>query len=470
MMVTPATAIRDPNLLGSAFAGRSWRRWHSVLKAASGEALGKNELVRFRAVAERDPPSQQVRELWVIAGRRSGKDSIASAIATTAAFGDYAQYLRPGERASVLCLAVDRDQARIVLRYIRGYFATNPLLTPMVERETENGLELSNNVEIIVATNSFRAVRGRTIVVVILDECAFWRDESSANPDEEVYAALLPSLVTLPGAMLIGISTPYRRAGLLFQKWRDYYGQPDPDVLVVKGPSTAFNPTLPTEIIEKALARDAEAASAEWLAEWRSDLADFVDRAVVERLVPPGRSELPPMHGNSYVGFCDPSGGSADSMTLAIAHREPRNHHAVLDCIRERRPPFSPDDVVREFATTLKSYGIITITGDRYAAGWPVERFAVHGIKYEPAEKPKSDIYVSFLPILNSGQCELLDHPRLISQLCSLERRSARSGKDSIDHPSGGHDDLANAAAGALLRSSGELQGVELWARLGEMP
>lgn len=470
MIVSPATAISDPQLLGGAFAGRSWRRWKAVLKAACGEHLGSKELQRFREVAERDPPSHQVRELWCVVGRRGGKDSVAAAVAVAMCFEDYLKYLRPGERASVLCLANDRDQARIVLRYIKAHFETNDLLYPMVERETESGLELTNNVEIVVSTNSYRAVRGRTLACVILDEVAFWRDESSANPDEEVYAALLPGLATLPNSMLIGISTPYRRSGLLFTKWKDHYGQDDPDVLVVRGASTLFNPTLPASIIEKALAKDEEAASAEWLAEWRSDLADFVDRVVVERLVPPGCTERPPQHNLSYVAFVDPSGGSSDSMTLAIAHRDPHNHHAVLDAIRERRPPFSPDDVVREFSTTLKSYGVTTMTGDRYAAGWPVERFAVHGIKYEPAEKPKSDIYVSFLPVLNSGQCELLDHPRLIAQLCSLERRSARSGKDSIDHPSGGHDDLANAAAGALLRSSGELQGAELWARLGELP
>ena len=55
------------------------------------------------------------------------------------------------------------------------------------------------------------------------------------------------------------------------------------------------------------------------------------------------------------------------------------------------------------------------------------------------------------LPILNSGRVELLDHPRLATQLTGLERRTARSGKDSIDHAPGGHDDVANAVAGALM-------------------
>jgi hypothetical protein len=39
---------------------------------------------------------------------------------------------------------------------------------------------------------------------------------------------------------------------------------------------------------------------------------------------------------------------------------------------------------------------------------------------------------------------------RLVSQLCGLERRTARGGRDSIDHPPGAHDDLANSAAGAV--------------------
>jgi hypothetical protein len=63
----------------------------------------------------------------------------------------------------------------------------------------------------------------------------------------------------------------------------------------------------------------------------------------------------------------------------------------------------------------------------------------------------KSDIYKNLLPLINSGSVELLDNSRLISQLCSLERRKARGGRDSIDHGPGQHDDVANAVAGSLV-------------------
>ena len=114
------------------------------------------------------------------------------------------------------------------------------------------------------------------------------------------------------------------------------------------------------------------------------------------------------------------------------------------------RPPFSPEAVTKEFSDLLKSYRVSNVTGDRYGGEWPRERFREHGINYRPAGKPKSDIYRDILPGLNSGKVELLDHPRLLAQITGLERRTARGGRDSIDHAPGGHDDLANAALGAL--------------------
>jgi hypothetical protein len=73
-------------------------------------------------------------------------------------------------------------------------------------------------------------------------------------------------------------------------------------------------------------------------------------------------------------------------------------------------------------------------------------------VLYEVSERSKSEIYVDLLPLLNSRRIELLDHPKLTGQLCALERRTVRgSGRDVIDHPPGGHDDLVNSAAGALV-------------------
>jgi hypothetical protein len=201
-------------------------------------------------------------------------------------------------------------------------------------------------------------------------------------------------------------------------------------------------------IIAEAYEADPAAAAAEYGAEFRRDIEGFVSREAVEACVVPGRFELGPVPGVEYVAFTDPSGGSSDSMTLALAHQE--SERAVLDLVRERRPPFSPEDVVSEFAVILKAFRCASVTGDRYGGEWPPERFSVHGIQYVVAEKTKSELYRELLPLVNSGRIELLDEPRLLAQLLGLERRVARGGRDSIDHAPNGHDDMVNAVAGAL--------------------
>ena len=209
-----------------------------------------------------------------------------------------------------------------------------------------------------------------------------------------------------------------------------------------------MNPAVPQSFIDEAYENDEVSARSEFGALWRDDLQNFVSRAVLDAVVVQGRLELPPVTGVSYVAFADPSGGSSDSMTMAIAHME--FDVSVLDVVHERKPPFSPEEVVATFAQTLKAYHCSKVTGDRYGGEWPRERFRVHGIEYFPAAKAKSDIYREFLPNLNARKVELLDHPRLIGQFSGLTRHVGRSGKDSIDHGPGGHDDVCNAAAGAL--------------------
>jgi hypothetical protein len=453
---TPAVAISAGNLLGDAFAGPSWDRWRAVLKAAYGEPLDATELTLFREVAERDPPQQRVKELWAIVGRRGGKDSIASAIATVAACGDYRQHLRPGERATVMCLAVDREQAKIVSRYICAYFAENPRLRPLVERETDDGLELRNGVEIVIATNNFRAVRGRTVVAVIFDEVSFWRSEESATPDTETYNAVLPAMVTIPGAMLIGITTAYRRKGLAFETWRRSYGKPDDDVLVIRATSRQFNEKLPQSVIDKAMEADPEAAAAEWLSEWRNDLSDFLDRELVESAVDVGVSARAPQPSASYFAFADPSGGRGASFAVAIAHAD--GGRVLLDALFERRSPFEPTATVAEVAALLRESAIGEVTGDAYAAGWVVEAFSKAGIRYTQSERDRSAVYRDTLPLFTSGRARLLDDTRLKHQFVALERRTGRGGKDSVSRPPGGKDDLCNAAAGALVIASAEIR------------
>jgi hypothetical protein len=467
--------IADEGLLGPFHAGPSWQRWRACLRAAFALPLSPAEADLFGEVAGgRAPPQRPVGELDVIVGRGGAKSTTAADLATFVAVTVDSARLRPGERAVILCLAVDRDQAAIVFNYIRAYFEQVPMLAFVVERITANTIDLTNGAQIVVGTNSYRSVRGRTFACVIFDEVAYWRGDTSANPDTETDVAVTPGLARWPGALKILISSPYRRAGLLFQRWRESFGKDDDDRLVVHGTTRQFNPTFPQEVVDRELQKDPEKARSEYLAEWRDDISNFIDRAAVEACIVSGCYERPRLDGISYVAFCDPSSGAgADSMTLSIAHK-PQSGATRLDVLREVRPPFDPAAVTAEFAAVVKAYGIHKITKDCWALGFVDAAFREHGITCKPSDKTRSELYLDLLPMINSSQVELLDNDRLINQLCNLERRVARSGKDSINHPDGAHDDLINAAAGALVLAAVKRPAIifttEMVARLQNQP
>jgi hypothetical protein len=437
-MTTIIDAMTDAEIgFGRWFDGDSWGAWETILKAAYCLPMTPQELVTFGKLAGgRSPPRKRVKSLYVVGGRRGGKDSVASLLAVYAATIEEAHLgrLRPGEKALVQLLACDREQSKIVLSYIRAFFEEIPDLKSMVISETRNGFELSNGVVISITTNSFRQVRGATILLSIFDEAAYWRSEETVNPDRETYRAVMPGLATIPDSMLIVISSPYRKSGLLYDKWKQHFGKDSDDVLVIQATSAQLNPTLDPSIVEQAMEDDPAAARSEYLGEWRNDLASFIDIEMIEACVDRGVVVRPYRRDITYCGFVDASSGAgADSFCVGIAHRDKGTDQIVLDCIHEVRPPFSPSAAIAEVAALLKTYNVLVVTGDKYAPGFVVEGFAFNKIRYVYTERDRSQIYVEALPLLTSGRARLVQNKRMMVQFASLERKTSPGGRDRIE-------------------------------------
>lgn len=428
----------------------SWSAWFVFLRALFALPMNDQHLETYRKHTGRtDPPDEVAKEAWLICGRRAGKSFTLAVVAVfLACFHSYKHYLVPGERGVVLVIARDRDQAKVIFSYIRALLTHVPVLNRMLDGPgTKENINLTNDVSIQVATASFKSVRGRTTVAALIDELAYFPTDEAADPDVELLAAIRPSMLTIPNSMLLVASSPYARRGEVYNTYREHFGKDGP-VLVWKATTREMNPLVPQSEIDAALEKDPARYAAEYLAEFRTDVEALFSREVVEECVAPGVRERPYVSTNRYVAFVDPSGGASDSFTLAIGHKE--GDGAVLDAIRERKPPFSPESVVEEFCALMKSYRISRVIGDRYGGEWPRERFLKHGVHYEVSKRPKSDLYQAFVPLVLGKRADLLDHDRLITQLIGLERRTARGGRDSIDHSPGGHDDIANVVAGAL--------------------
>ena len=441
-------AMRDPNLFGNWFGTETWAVWRVFLASLFAlKMTGEQEAMYGRFTGRVTLPQEPAKEAWVVVGRRGGKSLVAALTATfLACFKDYSELLAPGEVATVMVIAADRRQARVVMRYIAGFLESAPMLASMITKRTQEAIHLNNRVVIEIHTCNFRAIRGYTIAGVVCDEIAYWRTEDSANPDAEILNAIRPGMATIRGGLLLCISSPYARRGALWEAYKNHYGKDGDTVLVWQADTASMNPSVDPQIIADAYKDDEAVAAAEYGGEFRRDIETFVAREAIEAVVVPGRYELPPVSEIRYRAFVDPSGGTADSMTLAVGHRE--DGRIVLDALRESKPPFSPEQVVREYSSLLDRYRIHAVTGDRYGGDWPREQFRNSGIRYDVSDLVKTDLYRELLPSINSARIELLDHPRMVSQMLGLERRTARGGRDSIDHGPQGHDDLANVVAG----------------------
>jgi hypothetical protein len=447
-------ALDDPALLGTILAGDSWAAWRTVLIAAMGEKLTPAERKIFARLSggRAAEPRELIEELWAIVGRRGGKTRAAATLASyLAALCDHSAIMAPGERPIVLFLAQNQKQAAVAFGYCCGIFDRVPMLSDLVVNRTADTLSLSTGIDLMIRAASARGLRGITCAAVVGDEAAFWTtDENSTNADTEILNAVRPTLATTGGPLIV-VSSPYARRGEFYQTYVDHYGaKGDTRILVVQGASRDFNTSLPQSVVDRALKRDPAAASAEYLGQFRGDLESFVSREAIEACTVGGRTELPPA-GERYVGFVDVSGGVHDSHCCAVAFM--RDGVATLTAAREITGG-DVESVVGDFAGMLRAYNVTDVWSDRYGASWVWSAFERAGIRLQYSPKSRSELYLELLPALHSKQVALLDLPKLQSQLIALQRRTTSAGRDIIDHPSGGHDDLANAVAGALVMAA----------------
>jgi hypothetical protein len=270
--------------LGRWFRGPTWDAWRVCLAVAFRltDRIDERGMAMYTAATARtELPGSAIRQVFLCIGRRGGKSIIAALVAVFAAFFcDYTPYLAAGEVATIMTVAADHKQARVVLRFIRGFIRHVPSFAKKVVRETRESIELSNRVTIEVHTASYRSTRGYTLAAVINDELAFWLTDDSAEPDKAIIEARLPAMATIPNALMLNISSPGGRRGYFWSAYEQHWGKGTPGVLYWKAPSRSLdghegvemNPGLDLKTVQDAYAADSAVAASDYGAEFRSDL------------------------------------------------------------------------------------------------------------------------------------------------------------------------------------------------------
>lgn len=454
--------------------GADWLAWRSWLCALYGLPMTPAELAVYRqCTGRRYPPTAQASEAWLIAGRRAKKSAVSALVGVWhGAFRDHTQALAPGERARIPIIAKSVDEAGQIRAYVVALLRSSPVLECLLEgAPIAETVKLTTRCDFRIVAMSLTAGRSRCVPAALLDETAFWRSDESATPDRDVIRGITPGMTTVDRPLLLGLSSPYAKRGVLYEAYRDHYGREDDPVLVWKAATVRMHDTPQVRVVVAAEhAKDPISARAEYgspdgsTIDFRDDVTGYITDTLLDAVIVPKRTELAPGL-QRYLAFADPSGGASDSFALAIGHFEHRlddlgkpmkgKGKAVLDFLREWPAPFDPAVVTAEAAADLRRYGLKSVRGDYYGGEWPRSKFREHGIAYDVSELPKGRIYLEALPLLTSGHladahAELLDHDKLRRQLAGLERRTGSQGREIVDHPDGQHDDLANAAMGVL--------------------
>jgi hypothetical protein len=419
------------------------------LKSTYGLPLNECEQkIYFQGTGRLTYDAKQLDEVTFIIGRRGGKTGkIAAPIVCYEAFRDHG--LPPGEDAYVMLLAPTLKQARIAFRYIRKYLRNSPILSKRIVRITKDEITLDNNIVIGCHACTQDGVRGRTVVAIVCDEIGHWPfDEDSANPADEVLAALRPSMATVRNAKLIKISTPYIKSGVL---WEEFQTRSELDYPVWQLTTFKMNPTVTPQMVDSERQRSEENYRREYLAEFTDSISGWVPAEILDPCIARGRQQLPRQEGLNYIAAIDPA-TRGHNFALVILHQVP-DGTVVVDLVRiwtgSTKIPLPFEGVLNEIKMILDSYGVSSAIGDQFHCDAIQQYLQKIGVWYEVhvfGPQTRAQIFSGLKHLMVQGKIEILDDKLLLQQLRNLTEERSERGQIDI-RPSTGKDDQAVALA-----------------------
>jgi len=406
-------------------------------------------------------------EAWMIVGRRGGKtDRFASTIvAYEACFGGHEQYITRGQKAYCFQIAQDLRNAAMSLHFIFATIEGSPAGRELLDGPPiRDEIRLKNNLIIKCIPCTLKASRGFANPVAVLDEVGVWYQESdSANPDYEIYRGVRPGQLQFPNRLIVGISSPYNKQGLLFTNYEagtegvnapQYLKRQFRNMVIIHSPTASMqNPFVSRGSLEEERDRDPKAFERECLAIFQDSISGFLSSSLLREATMIGVFEREPQPQLfTYVAAIDPA-FRHDAFAFSIFHLD-EDGFVIQDVVRrykaDTRGPLNPDAVLKDIAPLLSAYQIVTIYSDQYHLESLQQLalrlgFIIEGVPFKASNKAM--IYGSLQQLLNQRRIKLLDNSELLKELRQLEKKLTSGGVVQISAPNGQYDDLATVTA-----------------------
>lgn len=413
------------------------------------------------------------RVVAAVVGGRGGKTYLL--IALRLVHGMLVRDLSPlaaGEQAFATVVAPNDNLRQQAINYALGACRSKPELRALLRLPkgarpdstvSEFGIYRADADRVVtflgaVATRGGYDVRGKWHTDLALDECAFFRDSTAKVNDKDIYEAGIARI--LPGGQCILGSTPWAKAGLLYEFWRDNYGKPS-TALVAHAPTLLLSDIAATrEVVELEFRRNPDNAKREYDAQFmETGTTVFFESTSVDAAVTDEPFDVRP--GDVIVAGGD-FGFRSDSSALILCALRGDTLH-VFDGTEERPDggPLKPSVTVASFAARIAGRCRYLMADGHYREAI-AEHLERHDLAYAAAPSQPSDTYVRARMLLREGRVRIHPVPlrdRLVQQLREVQGKPTAGGGMSIIHPrwaQGGHGDLAAAFVLALWQVSGD--------------
>lgn len=309
-----------------------------------------------------------------------------------------------------------------------------------------------------VATSGGLGVRGVWHTDLALDEVAFFRDASYKVNDKDIYEAGISRI--LPDGQCILGSTPWAKAGLLFDFYRDNYGKPT-TALVGHAPTLLLNDRPQTrEVVELERKRNPDNAKREYDAVFmEAGTTIFFEASTIDASITDEKFTIEP-HDHIAAG-ADFGFRSDSSALILVALRGNTLHVFDGEECRPEDEPLKPSTTVATFASRIAGKCGVLMADQHYREAIS-ELLVSHNLAYIPAPTQPAETYVRARMQLREGRVKIHPLPfreRLVQQMREVHGKPTSGGGMSIMHPrwaTGGHGDLVAAFVLALWQITGD--------------
>lgn len=222
----------------------------AIARAMDGVPLGhlwKDSNVP-KAFGGKKPPAIPPRTMVVLAGTRCGKSILASRRIVRSAFTCSLEALVPGDQVKVPCLATGLDTADYVFSHALACVKSPRLAGSIVGRPLSASFSIARQgpVESVQIATHALSSKGSNLVGCWLGGAAFDEAPRMASEHDSVRSLKSSRRAVadriLPGGQELLIGSPYGPTGDVYELWKERFGHPDEDVVIVQTSGPMMNP------------------------------------------------------------------------------------------------------------------------------------------------------------------------------------------------------------------------------------